>query len=344
MKKNISIKDVAKSAGVSVSAVSAVLNGKLGKSIRVGKDTQNKIWDAAAKLGYVPNPAAQNLVRGRSYIVSVFTYEAIFPFAADSEFYSFLLGIERQSEIAGYDLLLLTNRKFRDESVRTQNEAALNRLKLGDGGILIGIERQTETIIRLIDEGFPLVFVGRRDMKGRPVNMVSFDYVSIIEKMMTLACESGHRKSVYLRLNENTEPYMDRQLALDISLKGKSGLSNKTIVLPDNKITDQVVRSLLQKDVTLIILERFSLALQLEALCKSMNIVIGDAVSVILFEDQWFSSDINWTCWNNVRDKLGENALTLLDNIINKKVHTPATITIEPEIVTGETLKLIPSL
>lgn len=341
MKKKISIKNVAESAGVSVSAVSAVLNDKVGKSIRVGKETQSKIWDAAAKLGYVPNPAAQNLVRGKSSIISVFTYESIFPFAADSEFYSFLLGIERQSEIAGYDLLLLTNRKFRDGTISTHKEASLNRLKLGDGGILIGIERQTETIIRLIDEGFPLVFIGRRDIKGRPVNMVCFDYSAIIRKLVLLACESGHQKSVYLRMSENTEPYIDRQNALDSILEKNKSLSNKTIILENKSITNQLIRSFIEEGTSLIILERFSLAIELESLCKNMNIVIGDSISVVLLEDQWFSTKTKWTCWSNVRNKLGENALNLLDNLINKKINSPATITIEPEIISGETLRRI---
>lgn len=341
-KKKISIKDVALEAGVSVSAVSAVLNKKVGKNIRVGNDTQDKIRNAANKMGYVPNPAAQNLVSGRSHIVSVFTYEAIFPLAAESEFYSFLLGIEKQSEVTGYDLLLLTNRKFRDTR-SGQREVALNRLKLGDGGILIGIERQTETLNRLIDEGFPLVFIGRRDISGRSVNMVNYDYRSVIEKLIKLALLSGHRGSLYIRMDENTEPYVDRQEALNSALLKYKEFSNENIIIKSKVLKAEDMKKMLAKNVTLLILERKTLAIQFESLCLNFGIKIGRDISFILLEDQWFSSNHRWTCWSNVRDQLGMKSLNLLDDIINNKIEHPTTLLIEPVIIKGSTLKKITS-
>lgn len=337
MKKNISIKDVAETAGVSTSAVSAVLNNKIGKSIRVGKETKTKILETARSMGYVPNPTAQNLASGRSHIVSVFTYETIFPFTAENEFFSFLLGIENQAGQSGYDILLITNKRISSD-MSLHNEADLNRLKLGDGGILFGIKRHTKTIIRLIDDGFPLVFIGRRDFEEREVNIVNYDYNSIIQKLVTLAYQSEYRKSVYIKLEGNREPYEDRQKALDSAVANTEDFTNETIILKQDEITLSWVKQIIESGVTLLVLERKSLALKLEAVCMEGDIQIGKDISVILFEDQWFSSGLKWTCWSNVRNSLGKKALSLLDEIITKKNEAPITALIEPEIVIGETL------
>lgn len=57
------IKEVAKLAGVSYQAVSAVLNGNLSKA---SPATRERIFLAAAKLNYRPNRSARSLVSGRS--------------------------------------------------------------------------------------------------------------------------------------------------------------------------------------------------------------------------------------------------------------------------------------
>jgi len=335
MKKKISIKDVATLAGVSVSTVSAVVNNKVGKGIRVGKDTQLKIRQAVEELGYSPSPAAQNLVSGKSQIISVFTYEAAFPFASESEFYSFLLGIEKKAEISGYDLLLITNRKFRSAEDR-QDQVDLNRLKLGDGGILIGVKRHTETLLRLIDDQFPLVFIGRRDMKGRQVNMVNYDYTAIIDKLVAHGISLGHQKAVYLRKTDNQEPFADRQKALDEALNRNSAIECSTKVI-DDPLDQNDIHEILSTGATLVFIERRSLAVNLRDLCSEMGLTLGEELSAIMFEDQWFSSDIQWTCWSNVRKELGKMAVELLNDLISDTVKEPVTRRIVPELVTGET-------
>ena len=338
MKKKISIKDVANEAGVSPSAVSAVLNNKVGKGIRVGKENQDKIRKAADQLGYLPNPAAQNLVSGISNILSVFSYEAAFPFAAESEFYEFLLGIEKKAEKTGFDILLLTNKNRSDSTHETID---LNRLKLGDGGILIGIERHTEILLRLIDDGFPLVFIGRRDMDGREVNMVNFDYGSVIRQLVALSLEKGHRSCCYLRYNENQEPYADRQKALDSSYQLYGRDFCDKLLLNNGRLDGEAILQKLSAGITLFYLERKEIAIQLSDFCYEKGLSIGEDFSAVLLEDQWFRSDINWTSWSNERASLGMLAVELLQDIIAGRVESPCSRKIIPKIEKGSTLRNI---
>jgi DNA-binding LacI/PurR family transcriptional regulator len=63
--------DVARRSGVSIAAVSYVLNDRKDKSISAA--TRERVVAAAAELGYVPNAAAASLRRGHNRIVVVVT-------------------------------------------------------------------------------------------------------------------------------------------------------------------------------------------------------------------------------------------------------------------------------
>ena len=65
--RRVSIKDVAREAGVSVTTVSHALNGKG----RLNPETRERVREVARKLGYSPNPAARSLVSGRTGLIAV---------------------------------------------------------------------------------------------------------------------------------------------------------------------------------------------------------------------------------------------------------------------------------
>lgn len=55
----MTLKDIAKEAGVSISTVSRIINGN--SSNAASKEVQDKIWKIARAGGYVPNASAQSL-------------------------------------------------------------------------------------------------------------------------------------------------------------------------------------------------------------------------------------------------------------------------------------------
>ena len=76
MKSTITIKDVAKKAGVSISTVSRVIND----SKPVTDEVKQKVLDVIKETGYIPNPLARSLVTKRSQLIGV-----IVPEVSDSD-------------------------------------------------------------------------------------------------------------------------------------------------------------------------------------------------------------------------------------------------------------------
>jgi LacI family transcriptional regulator len=104
--RKVTIKDVAHHAGVSIAAVSYVLNGKEHK---VSKETVAKIYDSIKALNYIPNRSARGLVKKTSELIGV-----IIPQTEDRKqlvfenpFYSEMISaIERAIRGYGYHILL----------------------------------------------------------------------------------------------------------------------------------------------------------------------------------------------------------------------------------------------
>lgn len=74
----ITIKDVAKDAGVSVATVSRVLN----KDLAVTQDTRNLVENSISKLRYKPNLLGRNLRRRKTRLILVLLPNISNPFYA----------------------------------------------------------------------------------------------------------------------------------------------------------------------------------------------------------------------------------------------------------------------
>lgn len=102
MAAKVSIKDVARRAGVSATTVSHVLNEVAGK--RVSEDTRERVQRAAGELGYVPNGVARSLRLQRSQILALISDElATTPYAGQV-----ILGAQEAASKHGW-LMMLVN-------------------------------------------------------------------------------------------------------------------------------------------------------------------------------------------------------------------------------------------
>ncbi len=97
----ITIKDVAKRAGVSITTVSMVLNNT---HYKIKDETKAKVRKAAEELGYVPNNLAKSLVTQRSNLVMLMIPSLSNPFFAQLSTY-----IAEEFEKRNYTLFIYQN-------------------------------------------------------------------------------------------------------------------------------------------------------------------------------------------------------------------------------------------
>ena len=95
--KRLTLKDVAKHAGVSPMTVSRVVNNYRG----VKNNVRNKVEAAIAELGYIPNRSASVLASSKSKVIGV-----LIPSLSNVVFNDVLRGIYDIANPANYQVLL----------------------------------------------------------------------------------------------------------------------------------------------------------------------------------------------------------------------------------------------
>ncbi|HCK66528.1 MAG TPA: LacI family transcriptional regulator, partial [Anaerolineae bacterium] len=129
-KRTVTIQDVAKKAGVSVSTVSRVLNGKAD----VAENTQEKILSVISKLGYTSNLAARSMRSRRKDLLGLVVPDIGFPYSIEV-----MKGINRAIAESKFDLLVYTMGDVKKSGavIHEQHYVSLLNNSITDGVIIV---------------------------------------------------------------------------------------------------------------------------------------------------------------------------------------------------------------
>jgi LacI family transcriptional regulator len=152
-RRRITSHDVARRAGVSRATVSMVLNRS--DAVTLSAETRQRVFDAAAELGYRPNSAARMLVRGDTETIGlVVTHPQVL--SVDGFVPQLLYGISQVNRESGYRVLL----EGVEPGAGLHAYADLVESRRIDGMIVLNPPTDAPQIHALIDQGFPLVLLG----------------------------------------------------------------------------------------------------------------------------------------------------------------------------------------
>ena len=98
----VTIKDVAKAAGTSVSTVSKVINGHYS----ISEETANRVRDVIKELNYYPSTSAQSFARGSTKIVTILTNLSPNTAFQNPHMFEIVAGLEETLRSKGYRLHL----------------------------------------------------------------------------------------------------------------------------------------------------------------------------------------------------------------------------------------------
>lgn len=182
---NVTIKQVARAARVSVATVSRVLNAK-GPA---RAETRQRVLAAARRLGYVPHGGARSLITRRTDTVGVLLPDLF------GEFFSELIrGIDLRARRAGFHLLVSSS-----HSDRAELELALRAMRgRVDGIIVMSPAVDARALQANLPDRLPVVLLSCRadDARFDAINIANADGA---REMVRHLFALGHRRIAFIK-------------------------------------------------------------------------------------------------------------------------------------------------
>lgn len=176
----VTIRDVARAAGVSISTVSRAL----AAPEQVAEPTRVHVHAMAVQMGYRPNRNARSLVTGHSGSIGLVVPDLENPF-----FGSICKGVQARARTAGYTVFVADT----DEDPAVEAEVVRSLIKQVDGVILCSA-RATDGEIEQLAAQTPLV-LANRCLDGIP--SITFDNGGGLRIVMAHLVALGHRRIAY---------------------------------------------------------------------------------------------------------------------------------------------------
>lgn len=324
-KRHISLKDLAKELGVSISTVSRALKNHPDISPEMTK----KIQALAEKRNYTPNPLAMGLLRQQTKMIGVIVPDI------NTHFYSSIIsGIEKVAEEHGYFIVITSS----NESMKKEVDAVQNLLKSRVEGLIVCLSQETNNFKhfeKLIKNEIPLVFFDRF-CEELEVPAVLANGQDATKKITKHFFENGCKRIAYISGPEHLNISENRKVGYLNGLK-ECGLEyDEDLLMHCNLSIDEArgaTRRLLQlkdkPDAIFGINDTVAYAAMLEV--KKQGYKIPDDISLAGFTDEFHSTVVDppLTSVSHPTEQMGEEAAELFfESIrkgrnINKKVMLP---------------------
>jgi LacI family transcriptional regulator len=216
-KRNVTMVDVARHAGVSQTTVSFVLNSN--DTPNIPHETRQRVLEAIEVLGYQPDARAQALRSGSTKTIAL-----IIPDLQNPHFCEYANGIEEAARAAGYHLLLSSttmNDEYAVEIFRDLARRRFDGLIIASSFILEAEEAQA-TLAQVRKRRLPIVEMD----ENYGVDSVSADYHDAAREVMSYLLSLGHRRIglVYGVGNhelgqDRLQPYLESLTAANIPIE-----------------------------------------------------------------------------------------------------------------------------
>ncbi len=325
----VTIKDIAREAGVSYQTVSKAL---LGKGV-VKEATAAKIRKIAREKGYIPNIAARAMTTRKSQLIAVFL-----PQIASSFYNKFIQGIENFANQYDYSILLYL---FENTNIEDKLESILSYQV--DGIIIFENHFSIGSLNRFKVNNIPILFVNSTDMP-LDANHITIDGYYGLKLVFKHLYALNHRQ-ILLALSDH-EAEMKR--IEDIKkLPIEYGLTLISKVYCDNYSSAEVFEHFhvadLEKGITAIVCTSDYIALPIMTRLQEHGIHVPDDISIVGFDDLEFAAFLNppLTTVEQPKREFGEKIFQTLLGLMRGEANQQ--IVIFPKlIVRGTTKKLAP--
>jgi len=327
----VTIKDIAKLAGVSHTTVSRALND----SPLIKPATKDKIKKIAAELHYVPNFNAKSLVNQKSYTIGVF-----FSSISHGTSSSFLVDV-----IKGINSVLNENYSIAVNGIDTLVHFDKVISKRFDGIIVLSQSDTDNAFIYYIQQiGIPMVVLNRRLDDPSIPNVSANDQLGV-ENAIDEAIKLGHEKLGYINGKSSFRSSVERKQGFINSLS-KHHLPIQSAYLVDGDYSmesgyDRMTQLLdLPTPPTTVFCANDDMAIGALKACFSKNKKVPSDISIIGFDDIAFAqySTPALTTIHKPIDKISEIGTQKLIALMNRETLEETQILVDTFLVRRESL------
>ncbi len=331
----LTIRDIAKMAGVSTTAVSFVLNNRPG----VSEATREKVQQIIRSTGFIPNVHTRRLNLGRSFTIHVvlrqYSYSLFNQFALET-----LSGIFAQSKTLGYSIMFT----FVDDQMDTEQILESVRSKDCDGVILNQVS-DAGLIAALQQEGIPFVCVDAHIPKDGSLPLVEVDYYDAAYQATAYLHACGHTRIGFIAPETPTDYYVSTLGGYTAALKDAQLICDPMWLagIPfDQESAPHYIDRLLQQPQlpTAFLCAGDSFAVDAIRCAKKRGLRIPEDISIMSLDDLLISRYVDpaLSTMTFPKEVLGIKAMELLYNIMENKPCDPVNL-IKTTLVERESVK-----
>lgn len=279
----ITIRDVARQAGVSAATVSRYLN----RSAVVASETGERIRQAMRVLGYSPRLAARSLATRKTYTVGVITHGINYFF-----FGPLLWGIEEALAEGEYRLLVATYTPTKQEEIPFGPHNT-------DGVIVFANVIRDEQLKEWYEAGFPCVLMYRRPPVGLPIPCVNIENEGSARRLVEHLIEvHGKRRIAFLHAPDYDQDDLLREQGYREALRRHGIPYDDDLVLPGTyrrEIALSAIQEFLERMLVsceAVFAGDDDLALTALGVLHQAGVRVPEQVAVVGFDDQSFAASL----------------------------------------------------
>ncbi|MCI5523192.1 MAG: LacI family transcriptional regulator [Spirochaetia bacterium] len=334
MKKSITVVDIAREAGVSVSTVSRVLTG----NAKVSESKSIAIKKIIEKYNFHPNALARGLINTKSNMIGILAADIRNPYYS-----ALFVSCENAALERGYNLTLFNSFSDRLKEFELIEKIAQQRV---DALILLGgapddLVTDTEFAdkINIISDSIPVLITGRLDgtnctrinINNQKAMSLVMEYISSHKHLKKVAFAGGSSRVYSTSILRSCYKNLLRQYGLEYipefdvqnnRYDDDGGYEAMNTILSNNTVPDVVIA-----------INDFA-AVGVMRSINEHNLRIPDDISIISFDDTYISTlvtphltSISYNYWA-FGETIIENAIRLIDG---KEV--PPELLIEPKLI-----------
>lgn len=334
--KPITIRDVAKKAGVSVGTVSRAFNNYND----ISEKTRNTILAVAEELGYKPNMGGKAPAVNRNYRIGMLIEDYDNGGILNPIVFETLMAFKNAATKQGYETIILSTTS---DMQKSQDLTKLFQDKNLDGAFIMGIKLSDDYYHQLCNIEYPCVIFDL-NVKNPKTSCVGVDNTKGAFMAVEHLIRLGHKKIAFINGHKDAYVSYERLDGYYLALNRFGIPIDEDLVIYSDftsKGGEKAAEKLLEtkKEFTAVFCASDLMAVGAMETFDSLGIVVPEKISVMGFDDinigQYVSPKL--TTIRQDREKIGESAANVLVNLINGQSFDR--IVIMPELIIRESTK-----